>query len=80
MAKSKLVKVNEKIAQTVTAGYHTIEDGVVGGYQAVEQAAVQGFGKLTDAFVEEFLTREGESVQEAKQRLAQEEAQRRSGK
>ena len=80
MAKSKLVKVNEKIAQKVTEGYHAIEHGVVGGYQAVEHAAVQGFGKLTDAFVEEFLTRDGESVQEAKQRLAQEEAQRRSGK
>ena len=80
MAKSKLVKVNEKIAQKVTAGYRKMEHGVVGGYQAVEQAAVQGFGKLTDAFVEEFLTRDGESVQEAKQRLSQEEAQRRSEK
>ena len=80
MAKSKLVKVNEKIAQKVTAGYRKMEHGVVGGYQAVEQAAVQGFGKLTDAFVEEFLTRDGESVQEAKQRLAQEDAQRRSEK
>lgn len=79
MAKSKLVKVNEKIAQTVTAGYRKMEHGVVGGYQAVEQAAVQGFGKLTDAFVAEFLTREGESVQDAKDRLAQEEARRRSG-
>lgn len=80
MAKSKLVKVNEKIAQTVAAGYRKMEHGVVGGYQAVEQATVQGFGKLTDAFVAEFLTREGESVQDAKDRLAQEEARRRSGK
>ena len=31
MAKSKLVQVNEKIAESVTSGYKKIEDGVVGG-------------------------------------------------
>ena len=30
MAKSKLVKANEKIAETVVDGYKKIEDGVTG--------------------------------------------------
>ena len=32
MAKSKLVKANEKIAEEVVKGYKKIEDGVVEGY------------------------------------------------
>lgn len=66
MAKSKLVKANEKIAEHVVAGYKKIENGVVGG-----------FGKISDAFVDEFLTKDGESVEEAKERLAQEQQARR---
>ena len=33
MAKSKLVKTNEKIAREVVGGYKKIEEGVVGGYK-----------------------------------------------
>lgn len=58
MAESKFVKVNEKIAKNVIGGYKKIEEGVVGG-----------FGKITDKFVNSFLTKEGESVEEAKARL-----------
>ena len=36
MAKSKLVKVNEKIAENVVGGYKKIEKGVVGGYKKIE--------------------------------------------
>ena len=36
MAKSKLVKANDKIAEHVVSGYKKIEDGVVNGYQKVE--------------------------------------------
>ncbi|MFR0076197.1 MAG: hypothetical protein ACLRVB_01150 [Blautia sp.] len=43
MAKSKLVKVNEKIAKEVVGGYKKIEDGVVGGYKKIEEGAVGGF-------------------------------------
>lgn len=77
MAESKFVKANEKIAEAVVDGYKKIEDGVVGGYKKVEESVVGGFGKITDKFVGEFLTREGESVEEAKARLAAEEAERR---
>ncbi|MBQ8143728.1 MAG: hypothetical protein IJ452_05955 [Butyricicoccus sp.] len=73
MAKSKLVQANEKIAEAVTGSYKKIEDGVVGGYKKIEETVVDGFEKITDKFVDQFLTRDGESVEEAKQRLADEQ-------
>lgn len=45
MAKSKLVKVNQKIAEKVVGGYKKIEDGVVGSYKKIEDGAVGGFTK-----------------------------------
>ena len=61
MAKSKLVKANEKIAEKVVDTYKKIEDTVVGGYTKIE-----------DAFVDRYLTKDGETVEEAKKRLKQE--------
>ncbi len=58
MAKSKLVKANEKIAQSLTHGFETIEKAVVGGYTKIE-----------DRFVDKYLTEEDETVEEAKIRL-----------
>ena len=46
MAKSKLVKANEKIAEGVVEGYKKIEDGVVGGYKKIEKGTVNGFNKM----------------------------------
>lgn len=61
MAKSKIVKANNKIADAVTSGYKKIEKGVVGGYTKIE-----------DKFVEAYLTKDGETVEEAKARLKKE--------
>ena len=61
MAKSKIIEINEKIAETVVAGYKKIERGVVGGYTKIE-----------DKFVEAYLTKDGETVEEAKARLKKE--------
>ena len=76
MAKSKLVKANEKIAEGVVEGYKKIEDGVVGGYKKIEKGTVNGFNKVADKFVCQFLTKEGESVEEAKERMRREEKMR----
>ena len=76
MAKSKLVKANEKIAEGVVGGYKKIEEGVVGGYRKIEEGAVGGFNKIADKFVDIFLTKEGESVEEAKARLLAEQKER----
>ena len=72
MAKSRIVKANQKIAEAVTNGYKKIEDGVVGGYKKIEQGVVGGYSKLEDKFVDAFLTRENETVEEAKERLRKE--------
>lgn len=76
MAKSKLVQANEKIAEGVVGGYKKIENGVVGGFMKMEEGVVNGFNKITDKFVGEFLTKDGESVEDAKKRLDQEQQAR----
>ncbi len=65
MAKSKIVKANEKIAEKVTGTFENIEDTVVGGYSRIE-----------DAFVDRYLTKDGETVADAKERLKKEQENR----
>lgn len=60
MAKSKLAKANEKITEKVTTTFGKFEEGVIGGYTKIE-----------DAFVDRYLTKDGETVEEAKRRLKQ---------
>ncbi len=63
MAKSKIIKANEKIAEKVVGTFEKIEDSVVGGYTKIE-----------DAFVDRYLTKNGETIEEAKARLQKEKA------
>ena len=72
MAKSKIVKANEKIAEAVTGGYKKIETGVVEGYKKIEQGVTRGYTKIEDKFVDAYLTKDGETVEEAKSRLKKE--------
>lgn len=58
MNKSKIVKVNEKIAQKVTTEF-----------KKISKAAVDGQTSINDKFVERYLAKDGESVNEAKERL-----------
>lgn len=67
---AKFADKMDKIAEGVTEGYQKIEDGVVGGYKKIEDTVVGGFNKVADSFVNTFIAREGESVEEAKARLA----------
>lgn len=67
---SKFVEANEKIAEVVVEGYKKIETGVVDGYKKLEKGAVDGFTKVTDKCVEKLFAKEGETVEEAKKRLA----------
>ena len=76
MAKSKLVKANEKIAENVVDGYKKVEESVVGGYKRIEEGVVGGFNKIADKFVDNFLTKEGETVEEARVRLKEEQKAR----
>ena len=61
---------NEKIMDGITEGYEKIEEGVVAGYQKIESGVVGGFNKMTDKFVGKFLTRDGETVEEARARIS----------
>ena len=72
MAKSKIVMANEKIAEAVTGGYKKIEKGVVNGYKKIEQDVVGGYTKIEDKFIDAYLTKDGETVEEAKARLKKE--------
>lgn len=58
MATSKIVAANEKIAEKVVKTYERVEGAVVAGYTKIE-----------DTFVARYLTKDGETVQEAKERL-----------
>lgn len=58
MAKSRLQRVNQKIAEKVVDTFGKIESAVVGGYTQIE-----------DGFVRRYLVREGETTAEAKERL-----------
>lgn len=72
MAKSKFVKANEKIAEKVVTGYKKIETGVVDGYKKIEKGVVDGYTKIEDKFVDTYLTKDGETIEEAKERLKKE--------
>lgn len=69
MVKSKLRKANQKIEKAVVGGYEKIEDTVVGGYKKIENSVVGTYQKIEDKFVDQFLTKDGETVEEAKERL-----------
>ena len=59
---SKIVDANKKI-----------EDAVVGGYKKVEDTVVSGYKKIEDKFVDTFLKKDGETTEEAKERLNREQ-------
>ena len=66
----------EKIEEGVVTGYKQIEEGVVTGYKKIESGVVDGFNKMTDKFVGKFLTRDGETVEEAKARISEDQKAR----
>lgn len=69
MAQSKFVKANEEISKKVVGAFEKMEGAVVGGYEKVEAAVAGGYTKVEDAFVERYLTRDGETAEDAKARL-----------
>ncbi len=71
MAAFTLADANDKIARTLVNGYKKIEDGAVNGYKAIETGVVEGFAAVCDTFVRHFFTHEGETVEQAKERLQQ---------
>lgn len=60
----------KKIEEGVVTGYKKIEDGVVNGYLKIQDGVVEGFGKVIDKCVEVMFGKDGESVEETKERLS----------
>lgn len=75
--KSKIDEANEKIADVVTTGFQKIQDGVVNGYKKIENGVVKEFSKIEDSFISRYLLKEGESLDEAKERIKREEQERK---
>ena len=67
---AKIADHMEKIAGGVVEGYQKIEDGVVTGYKKIEGGVVGTYKKVEEAFVSTFMAKEGESVADAKARVA----------
>ena len=76
MTKSKIAQATENIADKVVGAYQTTEDGVTGTYNKIENGVTGTYTKIEDAFVDCFLTRKGESVEEAKERLQENRVKR----
>ena len=60
----------EAIEEGVVGGYKKIETTVVSGYKKVETGAVNGFRKVSDFFIKKLFSREGETVEETRERLS----------
>ena len=70
---AKFTKMTDPITEQFEAnGGQTVEkmgDSVVSGFKKIEDSVVGGFTKMADKFVDQFLTHDGESVEDAKKRL-----------
>lgn len=71
--KSKLSKINKKIEDNVVNGYQKIENSVVDSYKKIENSVVNGYQKIEDKFIDKYLTKDGETLEEAKIRIKNEE-------
>ena len=59
----------EKAAKAAQETYKAIEDAVVGTYRKVEEGAVGAYEKTEEFFVDKLFRKDGETVEEAKERL-----------
>ena len=50
---------------------------IVEANEKIQNGAVNGFSKIEDSFISRYLLREGESIEEAKERLKREEQETR---
>jgi len=66
---SAIKETNKKIETAVVDGYKKIEDGVVSGYKKIEDGVVSGYKKVEDKFIDAFLAEDGESTEEARNRI-----------
>ena len=73
MSKDTARTVMQNIENGVVSGYKAIENGVVSGYTAIQDGVVEGFTRVSDAFIMKFFARDGETLEQAKERMKAEE-------
>lgn len=66
MAKSKIIQANEIIVRKV-----------VGAFGKIENTVVDGYAKIENVFIDRYLTKDGETIEEAKNRLQGEHNQKK---
>ena len=66
----------EKIGKSAEGKVEKMADAVTGAYKKIEDSVVGGFNKMADGFVEKHLMKEGETVEEARERIEKEQAER----
>ena len=59
----------QAIEDSVVGVYKAVEKGAVDAYKAVEKGAVDAYYKVEDTMVDKLFRREGETVEQAKDRL-----------
>jgi len=59
---SKITDANKKNENVIVDGYKKVEESVVGGYKKIE-----------DKFIDTFLKKDGETIEEAKKRVRDEQ-------
>ena len=60
----------DAVEETIVNGYQAIENGAVNGYKKIENAFVNGWGKVEDTCVDALFKKEGETTEQAKERLS----------
>ena len=59
----------EKTGEKVVGAYKKIENGTVGTYRKIEDGVVGAYKNVESGFVDQFLTHDGETVEDAKKRM-----------
>ena len=65
---------------TIMANFKEANEKIVDGYKKVENTVVGGFNKMTDKFVGKFLTKDGETLEDAKTRIAEDQKAREAAR
>lgn len=68
-ARGRRTGIIPAMEKSVVGAYKAIEQGVVGAYRVVETGVVACYKKVEDAMVDKFFRREGENLEQAKDRL-----------
>ena len=71
-----MIFLSKKISDEVVKGYKAIEKGVTDGFKAINDKVVSSYTKIEDLFVERYLMKDGETVEDSKKRLKEEEKER----